>query len=264
MRPWLPSLLCLLLPLAACSGGSADAMTERTGLSALLPDNPLNGLFTPSPLASPWPEDEAEGPALRLTLGRRSAGARMVHQQGARQMWRTRSGVVVALDGARVVATSGLPTLLAATRFDGPDPLAEPLRLRGQPAEARRVLDLMSASREPAGMRFGVALQCRLSAATQLAEPSAEEDVEEGWLAITERCRADGLRPITNRFWADPRTGEMLYSEQWVGPGLAYLRMRHLAASPPPAPAEDTAEPPEAEPQALPTVPGPEPEAIPG
>ena len=37
-------------------------------------------------------------------------------------------GLSVA-DGARVVATSGLPEVLAATRFDGPDPLANPAAL---------------------------------------------------------------------------------------------------------------------------------------
>ncbi|RVT89637.1 hypothetical protein EOD42_24890 [Rhodovarius crocodyli] len=262
MRPWLPVLLLLPLSLPGCGGSSADPLSEGSGLSAWLPANPFRDIFAPNPLADPWSgaaEDESDGPALRMTLGRRSAGARLVHQQGARQMWRTRSGVVVALDGARVVATSGLPTMLAATRFDGPDPLAEPLRLRRRAAETRRVIDLATASRDPAGMRFGITLQCRLVASTQLAEseaaPEAESPAETGWLLVTERCRAQGLRQFTSRFWADPQTGEMLFSEQWIGPGLAPLRLRHQATRRS-TPAAD--EPDEA-PAGLPEVPGPEP-----
>jgi Group 4 capsule polysaccharide lipoprotein gfcB, YjbF len=118
----------------------------------------------------------------------------------------------VATDGARVVATAGLPEMLAATRFEGPDPLANPAALLDQPAEARRLVDLMRANREPEGMRFGIAVQCRLRAERIAAD--------ETLLLVQEQCRARGFRRFTNRFWADTESGTILRSEQWVGEGL--------------------------------------------
>lgn len=166
-------------------------------------------------------EGEPDGPILRLAQGRRGADARLISQQGERRMWRTRGGVVVATDGVRVVATSGLPMMVAATRFDGPDPLAEPAALLARGADARRVVDLMTASREPEGMRFGVTLQCRL-----VSQPGENELV-----VITETCRGEGLGRIRNRFWLDRESLAIQASEQWVGPRVAPLTIEHNVAA---------------------------------
>jgi hypothetical protein len=74
-------------------------------------------------------DEEQDGPQLvRLALGRREASATLIQEQGQRRLWRAPGGVVVSTDGARIVATAGLPQMVMATRFDGPDPLEDPRR----------------------------------------------------------------------------------------------------------------------------------------
>lgn len=174
-------------------------------------------------LAEPLPEAEREDvpaaalaqadgePALFLRWGGRQALAVLVQQSGENRMWRSGGGVVVATDGARVVATAGLRTWLAATRLDGPDPLDEPLLLEGREVAQRRQVDLMRSDRSPEGMRFGLSLSCRLRGAR--VQPEAGPVA----LLITERCRGGG-ESFANRFWADPETGGIYRSEQWIGP----------------------------------------------
>ena len=159
--------------------------------------------------------------SLALTLGRRQAIATLHQTQGERRLWRTAGGLVVATDGARVVATSGLSEMVAATRFDGPDPLASPLALSGGVAQARRVVDLMRLGRQPDGMSFGLILDCQIRA--------IEADTET--VLLEERCRGDAS--FTNRFWVDPQAGAVFRSEQWIGRGLPPLIVEIL--TPPPA-----------------------------
>ena len=204
-----PGLL-LLCALAACGPDSALSVP----LASL---NPMN-MFGAAASVQPDDVEEPDGPYLRLAQGRRASDARLISQQGERRMWRTRGGVVVATDGVRVVATAGLPTMVAATRFDGPDPVAEPQSLVARSADARRVIDVMTASRDPGEMRFGIALNCRLSSA-----PSAEADT----VIITETCRGEGMGVIRNRFWMDRDTSSIHTSEQWIGPRTAPLRISH-------------------------------------
>jgi hypothetical protein len=161
---------------------------------------------------------EPEGRALRISIGRRAAYATLLQETGLRRLWRTANGIVVATDGARVVATSGLGEMLAATRFDGPDPLADPAELLERPAEARRSVDLMRADRAPEGMRFGIPVECRMRALKT-------EDA--GILLVEERCAAAGGR-FTNRFWVEAEGGAVLRTEQWVGPGVPMLSVEFL------------------------------------
>jgi hypothetical protein len=185
-------------------------------------DAPLSGLFSagePDRLAIAEAESaEAEGEGLeviRLSLGRRRASATLIQQQGSRRMWRAPGGVIVATDGARVVGTAGLPQMVMATRFDGGDPLADPRALLARSAEARRLVDISGAARDPASMRFGIAFDCRLRAA----------ETEDGFILVEERCRVPGFSPVVNRFWADRETGAIGYAEQWIGPGLGPLAL---------------------------------------
>lgn len=190
----------------------------------------LTGCGTNSPLASFLPGSEPDrmaiaesesaevadsGEVLRLALGRRSASAVLIQQQGTRRMWRAPGGVIVATDGARVVGTAGLPQMVMATRFDGVDPLTDPRALIIRSAEARRLVDISGAARNPASMRFGLSFDCRLRAA----------ETEDGYILVEERCRVPGFGPVVNRFWADRETGAVGYAEQWIGPGIAPLAL---------------------------------------
>lgn len=179
--------------------------------------------FEPPPMPTPpamGPDTAAlEGPALSLTIGTRHSIATLVQQNGEQRIWRGRDGVVVATDGARIVATAGLPVWLTATRFDGADPLDEPLHLLGQSATVRRQVDLSGPHRDPAQMRFGVALACTLRGRMDAA-----------LLLIEEGCNGAG-GTVHNRFWADPQSGAIFHSEQWIG-GPAMLAMEVLRAPP--------------------------------
>jgi hypothetical protein len=194
------ALLSLLL-LAACGNAGSGDFTRT-----------IFGDGEPDRLAIAEAEaGEVEGPAtLRIGLGRRTATAALIHAQGNRRLWRAPGGVVVSTDGARVVATSGLPTVIMTTRFEGPDPLADPRALLERSAETRRLVDLSGAGRDPASMRFGLAFDCRLRAVRS----------GEGVLMVEERCRVPGLSPVTNLFWVDEASGQVIQTEQWVGTGL--------------------------------------------
>ena len=216
---WL--LLCLLP--AACGQSSAEDVLRVLIWPIPVPAG-IFGTGTPDRIAE-WDHEEAAvrptQPALSLSLGRRQARASLHQTQGERRLWRTAGGLVVATDGARVVATSGLQEMVAATRFDGPDPLTSPLVLSGREAQTRRVVDLMRLGRQPDGMSFGVTLDCQLRA--------VEADADS--MLVEERCRGDAT--FTNRFWVDPRSGAVFRSEQWIGRGLPPLIVEVL--SPPPA-----------------------------
>ncbi|WP_431271452.1 YjbF family lipoprotein [Dankookia sp. P2] len=119
-----------------------------------------------------------------------------------------------------MVATAGFGEMLAATRFDGPDPLADPSALLERPAAARRMVDLMRADRAAEGMRFGVQVECRLQA-------TRTEDA--AVLLVEERCRAEGAGRFTNRFWVAAEGGAVLQAWQWIGPGLPMLTVEFLS-----------------------------------
>jgi hypothetical protein len=219
-----PLLSALLL--AACGNTTGADLLRAAVWPIPLPDS----LFTPSdaPVAE-WdaaPAAAAPGePALALGLGSRRGLARLVQEEGERRLWRTAGGVVVATEGARVVATAGLREVLAATRFDtGADPLLRLPDLGEGAIRTTRVVDVMRSGSDPARMRFGLRLDCRLQAA-----PAPAEDT----LLVEETCR--GAARFTNRFWADAQTYAVFRSEQWVGEDLPPLVVEVVAA---PAPAE--------------------------
>ncbi len=209
------ALLPLLL-LPSLLAGCGDASPREVLRAGIWPFGFLLGDGAPEPpadlppprdrlaAAAPGTGDPPAEPALLVSVGRRRVVATLLEQNGERRTWRSPDGTVVATDGARVVATAGLPVWLAATRIDGPDPLDDPTALADQPATARRSVDLMRANRDPQDMRFGVGLECRLRAAR-------EADA----LLVEERC--GGGASFTNRYWAVPETGSIFRSEQWVG-----------------------------------------------
>lgn len=203
-----------ILLLAACGNATGADVLRAMVWPIPLPDS----LFTPSEAREAEWEDagaamEPGETALSLALGSRRGVARLVQEEGERRLWRTSGGVVVATEGARVVATAGLREVLAATRFDaGADPLLRLPELGDGEFRATRVVDVMRSGSDPARMRFGLRLDCRLQAA-----PAGAEDT----LLVEERCR--GAARFTNRFWADARSHAVFRSEQWIGEGLPPL-----------------------------------------
>jgi len=207
-----------VLLLSALLLGACGNTTGADVLRVMIWPIPLpEGLFDASTAV---PEADWETPgeavqadaALALTLGSRRGIATLVQAEGERRMWRTAGGVVVATEGPRIVATAGLREVVAATRFDGIDPLTRIGELGSTPVSGARVVDVMRSETDPARMRFGLRLSCRVSAG-----PAEVEDT----LLVRETCR--GAASFTNRFWADARSFAVFRSEQWVGEGLPPL-----------------------------------------
>ncbi len=205
----LPHPAILLLPVCLLLAGCGATQPFGGGFFRTEPDR-----LAIAEVESPEVEEEGVE-VIRLSLGRRRASATLIQQQGTRRMWRAPGGVVVATEGARVVGTSGLAQMVTATRFDGTDPLNDPRALVARSAEARRLVDIAGASRDPASMRFGLSFDCRLRAA----------DTADGYILVEERCRVPGLSPVINRFWADAQTGVVGFAEQWIGPGIGPLSL---------------------------------------
>lgn len=215
--------LGFLALLSGCGNGSGWDWLTGPKLSDLVPEISWTGILRRLPVATEEePVADPSGRAIRLWVGRRGSQAVLLQELGTRRLWRTPSGIVVATDGGRVVATSGLPEVLAATRFDGPDPLEQPNALVERPMQARRMIDLMRADRDPDGMRFGVAVECRLRA-SRTENPAV--------LLVEERCRAGREGRFTNRYWLAAEGGAVLRAEQWVGPGVPVLSLEFTPAS---------------------------------
>lgn len=179
-------LILLAALLAGCGDTPAGEALRRVGAPAAQPATPV------------------AGPALLLAAPRRATLVPM-QQTGARRLWRGEDGIVLATDGARIVGTAGLGQMLVATRVEGADPLDDPRALLAGGGTARRVVDLSGADRDPASMRFGLALDCTLRG-----------QADGAWIIIEERCAGAGIS-FTNRFWALAETGQVARSEQWVG-----------------------------------------------
>lgn len=174
----------------------------------------------PPPLAIAATARAVEEPTLRIAQGRRQAMAVLVQQNGEMRLWRSPEGLVVATDGARVVATAGLPLWLAASRIDGEDPLDNPEAIIGRTVPMRRSVDLMRRNRSPEDMRFGVALDCRLR-----ARRTGES------ILVEEGCAGGGHR-FVNRYWAEGENGAVWRSEQWVGDDDEPMKVEVLAPPP--------------------------------
>lgn len=167
-------------PIAAALGGSAAPPIQATGMAPA-------------------------GPVLRVSGGRRPFLFTLVQESGDRRLWRAEGCAALATEGPRITAIAGLGPGLSATRLDQPDPLEAPRALLGRPATVRRSIDLRGADGEAAGLRFGLTLSCRLSAAAEGA-----------WLVVTEACTGPDIA-FQNRFEAEAATGRVLRSRQWVG-----------------------------------------------
>jgi hypothetical protein len=152
-----------------------------------------------------------QGPALVMTAPRQAVLRPVPAMSG---LWRSEDGIAVQLLHGRVVATAGLGTLLMATRFETPDPLADPRALIGREVTARRSVDLSGPDRAAETMRFGVALTCTLRGTA-----------EGGWVMVEERCTGDGLA-VANRFRAE-MNGRVVESAQWIG-GATPIALRAL------------------------------------
>jgi hypothetical protein len=130
-------------------------------------------------------------------------------------------GFVFVTEGARVVATAGLPTMLLASAPIGQDPLRRATPLGPAPVRLAHSLDLAGADGRAEQMRFGQVVQCRI-------EP--EEPAIGGVIERAEIC--EGEVAFTNRFWFRATDRVLIRSEQWIGRDVPLLRLEVAVASP--------------------------------
>ncbi|MBX9701736.1 MAG: YjbF family lipoprotein [Acetobacteraceae bacterium] len=223
-----PALLLLAAVLGGC-GLSNAPLRGRTAPEAAAPhpsEEPVSAAPRPSEgpaSAAPRPSEEPASATarrgLRVSLGGGAAAeAELLQEQRERRLWRAGERLAFATDGPRVTATAGPPQMIMATRIDGPDPLGGVEALLEREAPTRRLVDLGTPSRDPAEMRFGVDITCRLRA-TPLAANAGPP-----LLLVEERCRASGgIAGFTNRFWVRHGDGAVVRSEQRIGPGVPML-----------------------------------------
>ena len=195
--------LFLTLMLGGCGVLSGAGLTSPAPQGQLVPPEAL------APLAAPPP-----GRALWAEIGEDAGLARPVRQEGPRRFWRMDEGLVFVTEGARVVATAGLPVMLLASNAIGDDPLRRAAKPGPGPMRLSHSLDLAGADGRPDQMRFGQVVQCRME---------AEEPPIGGLIERVEIC--EGSAFFSNRFWFRAADGALIRSEQWIGRGVPPLRL---------------------------------------
>jgi hypothetical protein len=202
------ALLILVLMLGGCGVLNKAGLTSPAPQGQLLPPESLASLTAPP-----------AGRALWAELGQDAGPARPVREEGPRRFWRMDEGFVFVTEGARVVATAGLPTMLLASAPIGDDPLRRAAPLTPAPLRLAHSLDLAGADGRPERMRFGQVVQCRI-------EP--EEPAIGGVIERVEIC--EGAAVFTNRFWFRAADRVLIRSEQWIGRDVPPLRLEVAAA----------------------------------
>ena len=183
------------------------------GGAPLIGNAPPAGQLVPPERLAPLLAPPA-GRALWVELGQDAGLARPVRQEGPRRFWRMDEGFVFVTEGARVVATAGLPTMLLANAAIGDDPLRRTAPLGPAPLRLTHSLDLAGAQGRPDQMRFGQVVQCRME---------AEEPAIGGVIERVEIC--EGAAFFTNRFWFRAADRVLIRAEQWIGRDLPPLRL---------------------------------------
>jgi hypothetical protein len=195
--------LLLALMLGGCGVLGGAGLTAPAPQGQLVPPEAL------APLAAPPP-----GRALWAEIGEDAGPARPVREEGPRRFWRMDQGFVFVTEGARVVATAGLPTMLLASAPIGDDPLRRAAPLGPAPIRLAHGFDLSGAEGRPEQMRFGQVVQCRIE---------AEEPAIGGLIERVEIC--EGAAFFTNRFWFRAADRVLIRSEQWIGRDVPPLRL---------------------------------------
>ena len=179
------------------------------GLTSSAPQGQLVAPDALAPLAVPPARR-----ALWAELGQDAGVARPVREEGPRRFWRMDEGLVFVTEGARVVATAGLPTMLLASTPIGDDPLRRASPLGPAPVRLAHSFDFAGAEGRPEQMRFGQVVQCRIE---------AEEPAIGGLIERVEFC--EGAGAFTNRFWFRAADRVLIRSEQWIGRDVPPLRL---------------------------------------
>jgi|1048.fasta_scaffold20733_2 hypothetical protein len=198
------AVLFLVLMLCGCGG--------LRGVGFIGNPPPAGQMIPPeqlAPLAAP-----PTGRALWAELGDDAGLARPVRDEGPRRFWRMDQGFVFVTEGARVVATAGLPTMLLASAPIGADPLRRAAPLGPAPVRVAHSFDLSGADGRPEQMRFGQVVQCQIG---------PEEPAIGGVIERLEVC--EGAAAFINRFWFRAADRVLIRSEQWIGRDVPPLRL---------------------------------------
>ncbi|MEM7211196.1 MAG: YjbF family lipoprotein [Pseudomonadota bacterium] len=214
---WLRAGALLLFgALAGCSS-KGDTTGERLG--PLLQNTLLGGPIFSDPEPAPKPRvftraelneipfatvavrDDKDNRVFVVPLA--DNGGYVVYQDAGRRGFAMRGGLIVS--------TQGLNYNLAAVRHAIEDPIATPTPVANWPKSVYRSYQFRLRSEKD----FAITTSCSYGAGV----PERIEIIELFFntLRIEETC-SNTVRSFQNVYWADPNTGFIWRSEQWVGP----------------------------------------------
>jgi hypothetical protein len=168
------------------------------------------------PMIAPTAAQVAAKPyfQMRATTAKGDAVLVLGNIDGQRELWYGTQGVVVVLQGGRVVQTIGLDQNLDGSRVTAArDPFLLGLHTLKSPLTYQREEDWSP------GYRYGIAVRAELV-------PAGSADIEilgsrHHTLLVTEDALGKNADfHATNRYWVDPADGFVWKSEQHVMPGL--------------------------------------------
>lgn len=199
----------ILTLLAACSSeGPTDI-----GKIALVGYDALTEAPAPPSPAPSRAEIEATGAAvIAVSAGTAPPGyVAALAENGGYVTYQDEAGRALVLKGGAIARTYGYPQDLLGLRAAIDDPISSPRPVRSWPGQVDR--EYQFRVRDGAG--YSIVLTC-------LFERGPRQFVEilgrrHEVVEVTERC-ANARREVANRYWADPETGHIWRSRQWIGP----------------------------------------------
>lgn len=222
----------LALALTACSS-SGNTVLER--MAPVLRQEVLGGRIFggETPPAAPHEITRAELnqiPYATISLssqGSPPAYVVAVAQNGGHVVYEDSARRSIVIDGGLVTATHGLGFDMKGVAHQADDPIAVPMPLPEWPARVNRSYRFSLRSRPDYQIAVACAYQRGVRENIEIAEITFEV------VRMVETC-ADPRRTFVNTYWADPDTGFIWKSEQWLGPRQPPMRIeviRPYAAS---------------------------------
>lgn len=205
-------ILALALGLAACSSGGGSAFEK---LGPLIKEGVLGGEEAPPPRPEPTRAELNAIPFATIALSSDKTPARAfvipVADNGGYLVYMDQLRRSVVLRGGLLTATHGLGYNLSAIKHQADDPIAYRTPMANWPGTVVRNYQFHLSGRED----YEITLTCTL-------QPVARETVTIveltfSLMRVEERC-VNSARVVENTYWAEPDSGFIWKSRQWVGP----------------------------------------------
>lgn len=205
--------LALVLGLAAAAGAcSSQGQSDFQRLGGLLKGR-LAGPAkeVPRPELSRAQLNEVPYATIRISFGDVRAYLVPLADNGGYLDYRDTAGRSIRMHDGALVATEGLGVDLEAVRFGQDDPVANQTPLAEWPAQIFREYQFHWRG----GPQYGITLACKYERVARETIEIVEISFEV--VRMSEIC-TNQKRQVVNTYWADPDSGFIWRSEQWLGP----------------------------------------------